>query len=96
MPEAECEATITAIAPHLDRYAPITADDIRFAAGQARATGFAESWGKVAEGVYGLGIAIPSGTGSMLALSISAHQSLATDANIQAWRQRLKAAAGQS
>lgn len=93
MPESECEAAIAAIEPHLHRYARITADDVRRATREARATGFAESWGNVVDGVYGIGISVSSSKGSMLALSIAAHQSLATDVNIQNWKRLLKAAA---
>jgi DNA-binding IclR family transcriptional regulator len=93
MLEPECEATIAAIEPYLHRYGRATADDLRKAVAETRATGFAESWGKVVDGVYGLGIAVPSDKGGMLALSIATHQSLATEENIQKWKQLLKAAA---
>lgn len=96
LPEAECEGYIAAFTPHLQRFTSLTADGMRKAVDEARATGFAESWGNVVEGVYGLGIVAAARKETFLALSIAAHQSIATPENIQKWKRALKEAVSAS
>jgi DNA-binding IclR family transcriptional regulator len=85
--EADVERVLEAIAPGLDRYTSLTLEQIRRNAEAARRGGFAESRGTVAKGVYGLGAAVPNGHGpATLALSLAAHESLATAERIAAWK----------
>lgn len=57
---------------------------------QTRQTGFSISQGRVYQSVYGLGIAIPAEGGPPeFAVSIAAHRSDVTDADIAAWKQIL-------
>jgi DNA-binding IclR family transcriptional regulator len=94
LPDDEREATMLAVAPHLSSYSRLTPEMVRAAVGRTRESGFAESRSHVAEGVYGLGIAIPGRWGAArLALSLAAHESHATDANIAAWKRVLQKAA---
>ncbi len=85
-----CERIIETIAPGLRNHPRITLDVLREAVRQARSTGFAMSQGKVVEESFGLGMAIPEPDGTpALALSIAAHVSLVTDANIRQWKRAI-------
>lgn len=97
MPEGERENTIDSIEPYLHLHSTVSAAAIREMVKKTRETGFAESWGQVAEGIFGLGVAIPSSHGTaMLALSVAAHQSVVSPEKIAAWKRLLlKAAQGE-
>ena len=92
LPKDECEEVVDSVAPYLHRYsAAITVDSVREAVQHARRTGFAESRGQVVGDVYGLGIAIPGDHRQpLLALSLAAHTSAATDDKISAWKRVLR------
>ncbi len=94
--EEECEHTIDLIEPYIPLYSSATVTILRDLVKKTRETGFAESWGHVAEGIFGLGVAIPGSRGStMLALSIAAHQSIVSSEKILIWKRLLlKAAKG--
>jgi DNA-binding IclR family transcriptional regulator len=93
MPDAERESAIRSIEPHLCRYSTLTGAALRQIIQNARSSGFAESLGQVAEGVYGLGVSIPDARGSaMLALSLATHQSIATPDKIKEWKLLLRRA----
>jgi DNA-binding IclR family transcriptional regulator len=88
--DGDLERVLNAIAPYLDRYPAITVERIRRNVEAARKTGLAESRGLVVEGVYGLGLAVPAKHGPpMLALSLAAHQSAATDERIALWKRSM-------
>ena len=85
--DADTDRVLETIAPYLHRYTSLTVEDIRRNVDGARRTGFAESRGSVAVGVYGLGAAIPNPHGpAKLALSLAAHESLATPDRIALWK----------
>jgi DNA-binding IclR family transcriptional regulator len=85
--DGDADQILEIIAPYLDRYSSLTLDQVRQNLRSARQTGLAESRGFVVEGVYGLGIAIPNKHGpATLALSLAAHQSVATEDRISAWK----------
>jgi len=87
---ADAERVLEAIAPELGRHTWIGMEQVRHNMEAARRSGFAESRGTVAEGVYGLGAAIPNPHGpATLALSLAAHESLATPERIAVWKQRM-------
>jgi DNA-binding IclR family transcriptional regulator len=88
--DGDLDRVLTAITPYLERWPSITVDRIRDNVEAARKTGLAESRGLVVDGVYGLGVAIPAEHGSpMLALSLAAHHSAATDDRVALWRRSL-------
>lgn len=85
--DADIERVLAAIAPHLHEYSKLTIDQIRRHVEETRRTGLTESKGYVAEGVYGLGMALPTGPGpATMAVSVAAHHSLATEENIAVWK----------
>ena len=93
MSEEECEQTVASIEQHLHRHSSVKAGTIRENVRRARETGFAESLGVVAEGIFGLGVAIPARRGpALLALSLAAHASVVTDEKIAAWKRYLSQA----
>ncbi len=88
--DSDADRILGIIAPYLERYSSLTLEQIRQNVRSARQTGLAESRGFVAEGVYGLGIAIPNQHGpATLALSLAAHQSIATEDRISAWKRSM-------
>jgi len=88
--EADCARVLNAVAPYLEQYSRLTVEQIRRNVDAARATGFAESRSFVAAGVYGLGAAIPAGKGpATLAVSLAAHESIATPDRIAAWKREM-------
>jgi DNA-binding IclR family transcriptional regulator len=85
--DADVETILAAIAPQLNAYPRLTAEQIRGNVEEARAAGLMESRSFVVDGVYGMGMALPSPTrNATLAVSIAAHISLATEQNISAWK----------
>lgn len=91
--DGDLDRVLSAIAPYLERYPAITVERIRHNVEAARKAGLAESRGLVVDGVYGLGITIPADHGPpMLALSLAAHQSIATDDRIALWKRSLQKA----
>jgi DNA-binding IclR family transcriptional regulator len=95
--DADIERVLEAIGPYLHRYAAISPGQIRSNVEAAKRTGLAESRGLVVAGVYGLGVAVPNEHGpSTLALSLAAHQSVATEEAISKWKRlMLKALKGE-
>jgi len=90
IPDEECEQVIQSIGPHLARYSVLKSSTVSEIVRKAKATGFAESHSYVAQGVYGLGIAIRNGKApARLALSLAAHESIAKRDAIQAWKECL-------
>jgi DNA-binding IclR family transcriptional regulator len=94
---ADVDRVLEAMGPYLHRYASITPEQIRRNVEATRRTGLAESRGLVVEGVYGLGVAIPNEHGpATLALSLAAHQSVATEEATSKWKRlMLKALKGE-
>lgn len=89
--DESCDSVIETITPGLRHHPEITVPVLREAIAQARATGYASSWGKVVEGSFGLGMIVPDPQATAsLAISIAAHTSLASDANIAKWKRILK------
>lgn len=89
--DAGMEVVLKAITPHLGDASRLTEEQVRRLVEEARRTGFVESRGNVAEGVYGLGMALPGATGAAaLAVSIAAHNSVATDAKVAEWRRQFE------
>ena len=85
--EQDIERVLAAIAPHLGEFPRLSVEQIRLNIEATRKNGLTESRSFVADGVYGLGMALPTGTGpATLAVSIAAHNALATDDNIAAWK----------
>ncbi len=85
-----CERIIESVAPGLRNHPRITVDSLREAVRETRATGFAMSQGKVVEESFGLGMAIPEPGGTpALALSIAAHVSLVSDAQVRKWKRAI-------
>jgi len=90
--DADRNATIDVIEPYLARFTRMSGDMLRDVIETTRRTGFAESWGQVIEGVYGLGMAAQSdGRPASFAISIAAHQTLATESAIAGWKRSLRA-----
>ena len=89
--DADIDRVLTAIGPHLKDYSRLTVEQIRQHIEETRKTGLTESHGYVAEGVYGLGMALPTGPGpATMAVSIAALHSLATKENIAAWKRNFE------
>jgi DNA-binding IclR family transcriptional regulator len=85
--DADMERVLAAIAPHLKEFPRLSLEQIRHNVAATRENGLTESRSFVAEGIYGLGMAIaPSSRPPTLAVSIAVHQSLATEENIAAWK----------
>lgn len=90
MDAESAEKMITMLEPSLAGQTRMSPEDLRIAVKDARAAGFAISRGMVADQVFGMGTIIPSGDATpSLALSIAAHQSLATKDNIALWKRIL-------
>ena len=86
-----CERVIATISPGLRNHPRISVESLRAAVAQARATGFAMSQGKVVEESFGLGAIVPdSHAAPALAVSIAAHVSVVSDANIARWKRIIK------
>lgn len=86
-----CERVIATITPGLRNHPRISVELLRAAVAQARATGFAMSQGKVVEESFGLGAIIPDAHAvPALAVSIAAHISVVSDANIARWKRIIK------
>ncbi len=89
--DADMERVLAAVGPHLEQHSRLTVEQIRLHISETRETGLTESHGFVADGIYGLGMALPNGHGAArLAVSIAAHHSLATPQNIAAWKDRFR------
>ena len=90
--EDERQATIDLIEPYLPRFTRMSGEKLRDVVDATRKSGFAESWGHVVDGVYGLGMAVRQGEGpAAFAISIAVHQTLATDPAIAGWKRSLRA-----
>ena len=90
--EDERQATIDLIEPYLPRFTRMSGEKLRDVVDATRKSGFAESWGHVVDGVYGLGMAVRQGEGpASFAISIAVHQTLATDPAIAGWKRSLRA-----
>jgi DNA-binding IclR family transcriptional regulator len=90
----DIENVLSVIEPYLVSYSTLTADQIRENIAAAEASGFAESRSAVAEGVYGLGVAVPEKQSpATLAISLAAHESIATPENVASWKKQLTEAA---
>ena len=86
-----CERVITTISPGLRIHPRISVESLREAVAQTRATGFAMSQGKVVAESFGLGAIVPdSHAAPALAVSIAAHVSVVSDANIARWKRIIK------
>lgn len=89
----EVEHVLGVVGRVLDQYSSLTVEQIRENVAAARATGFAESRGKVAKGVYGLAMAVPENHGPVtLAISLAAHESIVDDDVIASWKRQIAAA----
>lgn len=85
--DVHCEQVIALIAPGLRPYPRLNPDSLRNAVRMARKTTFAMSQGTVVADGFGMGIAVPSATGTPhLALSIAAHASVVTESVIDEWK----------
>lgn len=85
-----CEQVIDLIAPGLRAYPRLSPASLRNAVRLARKSGIAVSQGTVAADGFGMGIAVPSASGSpYLALSIAAHASVVTESVIAEWKKIL-------
>lgn len=81
------ERFLDAIGDELGSFNDLDTATIREAIADVRRTGFAESWGRVYESVYGLGLTIGErGTEPDLAISIAVHAPAATDERIKFWK----------
>ena len=88
--DGDFERVLNSISGYLHQYCDLTTDDIRANVAAAKKSGFAESLGRIAPGVYGLGAAIPEGqSSSTLAISIAVHESMVTEAQKAAWKREL-------
>lgn len=86
--DGQAEALVTRIASSLGPDARLDHDGLWRAIKQARESGFATSCGTVVEDGFGLGAIIPDAEATPhLAISIAAHRSAATDANVRRWKQ---------
>lgn len=82
--------TIAAIEREAPRSEALAAPSILALVAETRRSGFAVSQGRVYQSVFGLGVAIPAAAGPAdYAVSIAAHSSEVTDADIAAWKQIL-------
>ena len=89
--EATCDRIIQTITPGLKNHPRVTVESLREAVQTARNTGFAISQGKVVVESFGIGAIVPDANDTpSLAVSIAAHMSLVTDANISKWKRILK------
>lgn len=89
--EETCERVIGAIAPSLKNQTRLTRAGLKAAVKSARTNGFAISRGMVADQVFGLGFVIPDAESTpSLAVSIAAHESVATEANIGNWKRIIR------
>lgn len=85
--DEDVERVLAAIAPYLEDLPRLDVDQIRRNVAETRRSGFTESRSFVAEGIFGLGMALPTGPGPAgLAVSVAVHHSLATDENVAAWK----------
>lgn len=85
--DADAERVLAAIEPYLKEFPRLNTNQIRRNLEDTRRTGLTESRSFVAEGVFGLGMALPNGSGpATLAVSIAVHNALATDENIATWK----------
>ena len=81
------ERVIDTITPGLRNHPQISVDVLRAAVQAARTTGVAISQGRVVAESFGMGMIIPDAQATpSLAVSIAAHMSLVTDANIARWK----------
>ena len=82
---------IQTITPGLKNHPRVTVEILREAVKTARSTGFAISQGKVVAESFGIGSIVPDTKDTpSLAVSIAAHMSLVTDANVSKWKRILK------
>ena len=85
-----CERVMETITPGLRNHPRITVEVLRKAVTEARATGFAISQGRVVEESFGIGLIIPDAHATpSLAVSIAAHMSVVSEANIAKWKRIL-------
>lgn len=85
--DAHCEQVIALVAPGLRPYPRLNPDSLRNAVRMTRKTGFAISQGTVVADGFGMGIAVPSASGTpYLALSIAAHASVVTESVMDEWK----------
>lgn len=89
--DPSADAVVDAIAPELKHHTRMGSADIKAALRLARAQGYAVSNSTVADQVFGMGFIIPdSGAVPALAVSIAAHQSLATRENVEDWKRIIR------
>ncbi|PVE48440.1 IclR family transcriptional regulator [Pararhodobacter aggregans] len=87
MGDEAVERVLSSVEPQLHRYNDLTTESIRTAVTQANLDGFAESHGRAYASVYGLGMAVRSGTDiPSFALSIAVHAPEATPERIADWK----------
>lgn len=87
---AAIATTIAAIQREVPASDAFTTQSLLDLVAQTRQTGFAVSHGRVYQSVYGLGVAVPAEVGPPeFAVSIAAHRSEVTDADIATWKQIL-------
>lgn len=81
------ERILTSIAPDLENFHSLSADNIRDSVAEARKTGFAESSGRAYSAIYGLGYAINANLPEPdLAISIAVHAPDVDAASISNWK----------
>jgi DNA-binding IclR family transcriptional regulator len=86
--DRQAEALVQRIVPSLGPDARLDRDGLWRAIAQTRDSGFATSYGTVMEDGFGLGAIIPDARATPhLAISIAAHRSAATEANVRRWKQ---------
>ena len=84
------DRVIETITPGLRNHPRITVEGLREAVKAVRATGFALSQGKVVEESFGMGLIVPDAHATpSLAVSIAAHMSVVSEANIAKWKRIL-------
>lgn len=82
---------IETITPGLKNHPHISVETLRAAVQTTRTTGFAVSQGKVVAESFGIGAIVPDAKSTpSLAISIAAHMSIVTDANVSKWKRILK------
>ena len=85
--DASLSLVLNAIGPRLDGYNNLDQDTVSAAVAKARQTGFAESYARVYDSIYGLGKTIDRQMPEPdLAISIAAHTSTTSEETIATWK----------
>jgi len=89
--EGDREAVLAAIEPLLEMYPHLDTDRIRSNVRLAQDAGLSESSGQVVDGLYGLGMVLPTERGGgSLAISLAAPQTVVSEAKASAWKDFLR------